>query len=187
MPKLLPGTETQCPICDGLLERNNYAPDRRVDHNECRTCGEYSITQEANEVVQLQYQDKKWILSGVIRNAVENGKKVLLRAEDIRPLIESAPVPKTPFEAIERLVVFIASRTSPAGDGVPIGICDYPIVFGKNAIELEKYLLDAIRLGHIEKCQADQYRLTLEGWAKVEELKQPKMSTIGFRQNTEPR
>jgi hypothetical protein len=161
-----------CPICEQPADIRPY-DDRDGYRVHCVTCGRYAISDTAFHFLprNLEYQGKKHILSGILRDHSEHGNPFTILTTNIPDLLSSASIPDGPFEAIDRLLLYIHRHARTAASYVEIKPTDYSLVYAKDSDEFGFYLTRAAGLGYIENPGGNQYRLTLEGWKRLDELR----------------
>jgi nucleoside 2-deoxyribosyltransferase len=165
----------KCPICGNKL--SNKIPDVNVMStiNSCKTCGDYKISQEADDALRSSKYDKdKYILSCVLREATKNGKKIVLDTKNIQDYIDSASIPDGPLEAIDRIIFYVYRKSETADSYISLKPEEHPISCAKNVDEFRFYIKKATEIGYLERDTKDgsiDYRLTLKGWERVDELR----------------
>jgi len=166
----------KCPICGNKLLKIEAIGDVMGTNNSCETCGDYQISQEAADALQSpsKYDKYKYILSGVLREATKNGKKIVLETKNIQDYIDSAPIPDAPLEAIDRIIFYVYRKSETADSYISLKPEDYPTACAKNVDEYYFYIKKATEIGYLERDTKDgsiDYRLTLKGWERVDELR----------------
>ncbi|MDP8229363.1 MAG: hypothetical protein P9M15_07920, partial [Candidatus Electryoneaceae bacterium] len=161
-----------CPICGNECKEVHNGDGFHLD---CKFCGSYFITRTADLTLgHPRYSAKKYILSGVTRNANENNQKTKINSGNIDELIETANIPADPIEAMELLLLYLASCSDVFGKLVPIHAgYDYPIVFSRKPEEIDFHIKNLFKRGFIDGSYggAGEVRITLLGWEKIAELK----------------
>jgi len=160
---------TKCPIC---LNPATITPlsTGTAFNVSCKVCGKYLISYPVADSNELLYHEKRYLLSGAIRNLSEQGVKVeILTLEDVETILDSVSVPSDPLETIDWLLKYL--KTSKADEYVPLNLAnDYPILFAKDTNEFVYYLQKAHELGYTEQA-GHSYRLDLKGWERLDELR----------------
>jgi len=123
------------------------------------------------------YQDKKYILSGVLREATEHGNRIEISTTNINDILASASIPDGPFEAMDRILLYIKRHLSTVASYVQITTSDYPIAYAKNNQELDFYLEKLVGLGYLEYSGEGKCRLTLGGWKRLLEIDKQKINS----------
>ena len=163
--------DSSCPLCHAKAETRRENPDRWVV--ECKNCGRYTIEDLLTIVLsQGDVNYPQHILSGVTRNASEHGQLIHLDVNNAQRLVDEAPVPRTLFDAMDRMLAYLAksapnflSSFSPEFDHLA------PIAFLKDRDEAIQLLMKMKNAGLIEWESTNRIGLTLNGWQRVEELK----------------
>jgi nucleoside 2-deoxyribosyltransferase len=169
-----------CPICGTIYIEFRSDPNRDIHHATCSNCGKYLVTEEGAGVLAHDQgvRAKRYLLSGVVRNASERGQKLEITSYTIRDLIESAPVPKSPIEVVDRVLPLIAERTPEFGKAATLRANDYPLFYLRSPDELRGVTEAAFERGLTRSEPSGNdlaIWLTVKGWERVQELrdKQP--------------
>lgn len=158
---------------------------------QCPVCGKYAITETLAIVgfdnIQPHILSQLHILSGVLRANSENknNSPTTVTENNVQQLIESASLPNDPIEAIDRILNYIHERSGyeSASEYTELNMDnDYPIVFAKNGSEFEYLLNKASEMKYVESAEAvhqqlHKYRLSIDGWKRIAELKVQKQQT----------
>jgi nucleoside 2-deoxyribosyltransferase len=150
-----------------------------IKHVKCKTCGEYFIENHLSEVIPThqKYKCKRYILSGILREASEHKNPIKITENNIQDILDSASIPDTPFEKIDRLVLYVHRHSPTAASVVNINADrDYPIAYAKDTREFSFYVNKAVELGYLEN-RHGQYRLTLDGWTRLDELRKKQVKS----------
>ena len=171
----------KCPICSSFINEKQLSIEEDIYQIKCPTCGKYKITPEAE--MGLGNKSQRYILSGITRRMFENGNYITLKSTNLQQLIETAPLPESPFEKFELILKYVNYKTSEFGKYVKINVNnDYPICFAKGKdefINLLSFLIGDLKW--IENPGNGKYRITLEGWKHLTSLpKIPAMSNQAF-------
>lgn len=156
-----------CPVCLKPARVEFHYGTRDVS---CNVCGKYLVGAELATVSDLVSDEKRYILSGAIRNRSEQGVKVeILTQEDIETILDSVSEPSA-SEAIYLLLKYLRRKGGKASEPVQLEN-DYSIVFAKDRNEFDNYLRMARELGYIEHREGGRcYKLKTGGWLKLDEL-----------------
>lgn len=154
-----------CPLCQTGLEITLPVEGRDAQYVACPVCGNYII-----DALAPIRPESRYILSAMTRQVSDAGGRRDLTTESVPGLIESAPVPKTPLEALDRLLLFIRARTTSFTGPVPVRPPDYPLLFARNGDELVYLLNQLIEQGLLDSPSDRHYRLTLAGWERSNSL-----------------
>jgi len=163
----------KCPICERKPNTIETITEPSLGHHiECEVCGNYKLKHLAESDLQnREYENKKYIISGYIREATENGKTLLISRDSIKHIINSSIEPNNPFESIDRIILYIRDKTETSDAFVKIiGKTDYPIAYARNEKEFEYFLKTAIDLGYLEIGPGSKFRLGIRGWKRLDEL-----------------
>ena len=166
-------TFKNCPLCD--LEnsdvKNDAEPGLTVTLS-CKNCGQYIIHYDILQRIASDLKDQKYILSGLIReNTDEHRPTFVIQASILDNLTSYISLPTDLFEQMDRILMYIYKKTNFGGEYVIIENTEYAIAYAKNINEFNFLLSKLIELGHIEKSETDKYRLSIEGWKRVSEIK----------------
>ncbi|MFI5399300.1 MAG: hypothetical protein ACHQ9S_27540 [Candidatus Binatia bacterium] len=173
---------TACRIC---LQTGGVSSNTQFDNDirtvSCARCGRYRITLSAYEDVDnnKQFREASYLISGVTRNAAERGAPLLIRTDNLHQLLASALRPSTVGEAADRLLEWIASKSSKFGESVPVdGRTDYPIIYGKDNEEFV-YILDHLKQRDFvrQTPTGSAFRITPAGYEHLETLSRPNPSS----------
>ena len=163
-----------CPIC-----RTHFASFDRLGQRDeyevhCLVCGTYEIsaTLAAMHWNGNDTFGPPHLLAGAMRYRTSRGERVSLDTVNMEGLIESVPVPRTPFEQIDLIVRDLGHKTGSFGEQVTYDPrTSYPIAFCRDGYEFDRLLVAARDLGYVELPDSEGWTLTLEGWARSEELR----------------
>lgn len=163
----------KCPVC-GIGSEVIYSKPNERDIN-CTICGSYSI--DLNMFQRIVKRENHHILSGYIRNRVETGSRVYIEHDKVEEIIKSVLTPNSPLDYVDEIILRIYRKVSKTNDTYIIHtIRDYSLFYCHDSEELAFLLDKAKELGYIEEpyyrtgYSAD-YRLTLKGWERVQELR----------------
>ena len=138
---------------------------------ECRTCGTYL----ASQIGSLGDRPfARHLLSGVIREAWEDGRVLRVTSENVEALLQSTSIPDGPLEKMDRILLYLARKVGSADQYHDLTDRDYPVAFAHHANEFT-YLLEELFDQKLLDRQwfssdAPSYRLTPEGWNRAGEL-----------------
>lgn len=159
---------TNCPVCDNKLKDIS---GRRFD---CVVCGSYFTNAHAEGYIltELKKEGKRYILSGILREASEYGNPIKLTGNNIQDILDSTSVSDSPFQAIDRIIKYIHRKSPTAASSVGINsVSDYPIAYAKDKAEFLFYLNKAVKLNYLESLDLlGKYRLDVKGWERLDEL-----------------
>lgn len=166
---------TECPVCrhEGAdVFEEDYGDKKRFD---CYKCGKYLITGSGLSVLSSQGIEigsvKAARLSHAVRRSNSGSEKpLLLNSDSVKRLLDTT-LPN-PAEAADSLILFLAEL---AGDdpGKPIDILPEEAASAVGAVNgqsIEYLLTEMYKNGLIYPTGDYKYRLSLDGWSRVEEL-----------------
>jgi len=163
-----------CPVCQSNNEIVREAPyGRDAFIVKCKYCGEYQISRTA-AASDLSRYAPRWKISAAIRTKYENKENVVL--SDIPSLLESIIFPEDPFEYIDKLLEYIFRKSGKVGNTVNLNPHDFPVICAENEEQFEYIKEKALSLDLIE-LKNDVYRLSLNGWKRIAELKKTKIDS----------
>lgn len=166
-----------CPICGQRPEHVHSESNRDVFHVKCPTCGEYSLSWRVQMSLPTLDQNKKYILSGVIREETEYGNRIELLTTNIADILASASLPDGPLEAMDRILLYVHRHTTTVASYVQIKPSDYPIACAKGPEEFNFYLTKLVELGYLEDPGEERYRLSLDGWKRLGEISRERLDS----------
>jgi nucleoside 2-deoxyribosyltransferase len=164
----------QCPLCDSEV---TVEPVNDIAGVTCPTCGGFTITGTAVQVLKNAVPPAdRFKLSGLTRNSWEGQRRLRIDSSAIPDLLLTAPVPRNPFDALDRVLMLIHQHMPSLTGRVTIEWRDYPLVYARSRYELEDFL------NHLEAQGFIQFRpnsedeawicsVTLSGWARIEEVR----------------
>ena len=173
-------TEDICPICTKFKsEAVKVIANSNIHSINCKICGKYRIDlQDILSIKGNDYDDKRYILSGITRYNSEKNTLLDFNLEKEEEYLYSSLIPKNPYDSFDKILFYISNKADHAGDFVPIRSgFDYPIAFAKNEDEFKHLLrimssdLKWITFTNPSKStiHEDQtkYQLTAEGWKRL--------------------
>lgn len=175
---------TQRCFLTGLAATVKYTSNRYVIDSPA--CGKYEVSERLAASVGIWdgLTDRLHILAAVARQYWEEGRRLVLHYDNIETIPDSVVVPNDPLEQIDEIVKFAYKKTSHAGSGVVINYkTDYPIAFAKDSREFGWLLQQSKELGYLKNISRlspqeghkdgdNVCNLTLEGWQRIDELRQ---------------
>ncbi len=162
-----------CPVCgsnDENVERASGGRDAYIV--DCKYCGKYDISGTASAVDLTNYVPR-WKISAAIRNKFENGEIINLHTGNIKSLVDSMVYPEDPFDFIDKLLEYVYKKTGKVGNTVALNPYDFPVICAESEEQFNYIISKALDLELIEKTN-DRYRLSLNGWKRISELKKIK-------------
>lgn len=165
--------ERNCFICGSIAEFTESSKHDDAFCISCRICGRYEISLEAASAIRHVVPNQMYLFSWVTRTASERGSPLVLTTSNLRELIDNVTVPDSPFEIVDNIVLYVSKKSNTAAASVELTAIDYPLAFAKSDHEFAFLIQKAVELGYLEKASGGghQYRLGLEGWRRVAELR----------------
>ena len=166
-----------CPICNNV----EYQPSADGHTINCDVCSEYHITDSATFTINSVLRERKYLLSGVIREKkLLNPKSLMtITPENMEQLTNSLPTSLV-TEKIDRLLLNFEKMCLHVGDNLVLKIeTDYPLAYAKNSIEFDfyiDYLLDTGLLKNMN-IPGTERRITIDGWKRIQDIKKPSRSS----------
>ena len=189
IPKEVAMPRLSCPLCESEADVTPLHP-RVADRVDCDTCGEFEIDNLIASVGVVRYQyvpdspdirvgNLVYVLSGLTRRASIAGDTLSIREDNVSQLLQSVMIPASPLENMDKALLYISERQRKADDEFQVFFDkDYPLAFAKDGSEF-RFFLDTLVERDLLHRRGDQslsrnnqfYRLTPEGWEKVERIK----------------
>jgi hypothetical protein len=162
----------QCYICK--KQANIQQKGRQFDNDlysvDCQICGNYLISREASLSLSTDIpNDNIYILSAVTRLASERGLPLRILTNNLKELVDTAPVPDGPLEMVDQILLYVSQKIKRYNELVEFKQNDYPICFARSGDEFIFLCNKACDLGYIKHIN-NQYRIELKGWQRVTEL-----------------
>jgi nucleoside 2-deoxyribosyltransferase len=161
-----------CKICSRNTQVTKISSDPQGFEVICWRCGTYCVYEPALDLKFEDFADLR-LLAGAVRNLYEYGKKVIFRVEeDIKTILDAVRIPTDPWGSIDLLLKYIAEKSRDPSTPHPfMPDADYPLLFARDGRESGFYVTQAIKLNLLEDRKQNSYRLTLDGWKRIAELK----------------
>ena len=169
-----------CLFC-AVKGKEKIDSDKEIFHFSCNCTankGWYSIDADLYSDLYHEYDDKQYpkhIISGYIREMIENGQQVHFDSEEkIKQILQSPLIPRYIGDKIDKLLVYLYRNTDSVGDSVILTNSDYNLTYSKKMTELDSLVFYLQSQGMI-KCDAHgvpQKKITMTpaGLAKGYEL-----------------
>lgn len=167
-----------CPLCGEAAFMLPDAGDR--DYVRCGICGKFWISADARARLhggdgpEAHAADRE-LLSALSRHASERGEPPLeITGDNLDELIRSAPVPHTPLDALENLLLYMGERQKTFSDYVRIEGRRFPITVARSFEDFRYVANLLLEMGFAEVYDdafREQLRLTAAGWKRLEELR----------------
>jgi len=128
---------------------------------------------------EIRVGDLAYILSGLTRQGSSTGIPVVIRQDNVSQLLQSVTIPASPLDSMDKALLYISEHQKSYDEEYQVYYDnDYPLAFAKNASEF-RFFLDTLvernllyRKGDHSLTRNNQfYRLTTEGWEKIEQLR----------------
>ena len=164
----------QCILCGHKAE---YYPDPKGYDGliyKCPRCGRFEISGTAEKVYinNPNYENEKYILSGITRYRTENElEPTVILSNSFDYLKEVYYVPRNVSQKFNLLLRYLSKKSEYAGYKIEIkNDIDYPITFSKNVEEFN-FIVEQLKSKKLIKQSPDaKYFLTFDGWNRIEEL-----------------
>jgi len=164
-------TPNECPICAHPDAEGEPLADggHRV---RCRTCGVFVIAADRIGAARApEFERKAHIVSARLREASDAGREIDLRRFTLEQLTAGFPERPDPFDCMNRILLFIHDRVASPVDSIELYGDDYPLAHARNAEEFFHYVRHLAHRGDLEIDAGVTYRLTIDGWKRVEEIR----------------
>ena len=168
----------RCPVCRNTQVTVGQYDARLILPVHCEYCGRFGISDEVIFHVEMNsFEENRHLLSGVLRNAWENGQRLTILTTNIEELLSRAP--KTPSIAslLDRILLAVVQATLASKSirsMVAIKDTAYPLYYLRSIADL-RYLAGFLQqTGFLEAAgtapEGILVKLTPQGWARGEEL-----------------
>ncbi|MCH8806909.1 MAG: hypothetical protein IH986_12575 [Planctomycetes bacterium] len=174
-----------CPLCDHKTARCEYVLSVRVEHYECRTCGEFAI-EETSKFSLRELDEKRYLISAIVREHSIRGSKLLLVDGDIVPTLDhfesvqitellSTHFPKEISSQLDRALVNLRRLSDGLGYPVEIDLgMDRSLFFARDKTEADFVVTALEQDGLLTAKQSSitQHDLVLSpaGWNRIAEI-----------------
>ena len=171
----------QCPLCDLTEMKATRDASRAIWQVACVTCGEYCITDEAQDLCQSPaVSPNRWRLSAVTRNGSERGEPICIKAATLQILLDKSVDLTISWKAATLLEV-IRSGSDFFGNAVRFSAkTDWRMVFANGPEECQFILNHLQEEGLVDQAPrsadrttpwpTDYCALTWKGWLAVEPI-----------------
>jgi nucleoside 2-deoxyribosyltransferase len=150
--------EAPCPVCGN--EQAQVSPDGESKRVSCPVCGEFVAD--------------RTILSAVCRHHHERGQRLRITEDNLEQLVETAPLPRTPLDAVENLLLYLGDRQKSFSQYVQIPLPRFPVTAARNEEDFRyvSSLLLELGFGEVyDDAFREGFRLTAPGWKRLGELR----------------
>lgn len=165
---------SKCLLCPNQAAEHHREPGGRDGlRYECPNCGTYFVARSAVKLLRddPEIGRERWRLSGLVREATDEGRTIELDTENALRLARMASPPRDPVDAVDRLLLLIQRKTTQAGDVVPLDEGGASL-YARNPREFRFLCEVAVQLGLIDRPGVkSSYRLTMDGWRRALEIR----------------
>jgi len=168
-----------CIVCEERFHTFQNLPNDTL-RVECDVCGTYKTVRTVATTGLSRSKYPPHIRAGIVRSLNNKGVKVVIDSENFDRYADNIVIPQNPIDKIEHLLLYIAENTQSVFNGVELDWDhDWAVCFANGADELRFYIQKSIELGYIETLNSSSttYRLDIEGWRYIKQLKQNRIST----------
>ncbi len=158
----------RCPICN-LKTSQTEIHDGYNIYN-CNNCGRFEINPSALSIIEDNYNSNKHLLAGYLFERSNKKNLIIIDSSTVSELMDSAGTPLSPFEKIDKLLLYIYKNSKFLNHGVRIDYESYPLCYAYNEEEFEYIIKKAEGLNYVEGPIAYEYYLSLDGWKRIEQL-----------------
>lgn len=171
-----------CPVCGQEVPEDSARTESHSVRFKCRVCGEYCLSERAHQglgesayygvVTQPRLADNHHLLSAVIRERYERACKHEVFIPDFDEVRAAAIPLDDPFEAVDRILLYVARSASRVGDEVQLfPENDYPIGFARDAREFENLIGLGVQVGFLQVQEHLRARPSPDGWRRLTQLR----------------
>lgn len=174
-----------CPLCDHKTARCDYVLSVRVEHYECPTCGEFAI-EETSKFSLRELDEKRYLISALVRERSIRGSKLLLVDGDIVPTLDrfesvqitellSTHAPKEISSQLDRALVNLRRLSGGLGHPVELDLeIGRSLFFARESTEAEFVVKaleqDGFLTAHAGSGTQRYLILTPAGWNRIAEI-----------------
>ncbi len=160
-----------CVLCRAR-QPGNLDATRDIYRFYCKNCGDYSISEEAVDVLQTFPTSDHWRLAGVAREATDrNAERTRILSDNIDSLLSQAPKAFDVAEKARKLLSVVARRSRSPGDAVKLPYSNSTtLAYASNDNEFHYLTRYLEQLGWAERTAlVDEVQLTLtpHGWEET--------------------
>lgn len=174
------GEANRCLLCDQAALVQIAGGNLLAHDVECDRCGHYRITDFGELTIRpgAELHAMRWVLSAQTRAATKRGQMLELNESSIPRLLSDAPVPQSPAEVADRVLLEIATAVSSTGSFATTLTVHPDIhldVFLPGRDDLDMVLAALAERGLIDHegsfGSSGDVSLTMDGWSRVDELR----------------
>ncbi|MFZ3173018.1 MAG: hypothetical protein WA118_13695 [Carboxydocellales bacterium] len=144
----------------------------------CDNCGNYQITHPAflalPHELQHELKDKKHLISGYLREMTELGIPTeIIKTDNYRNILLSSKIPKTVFEKLDKLLLFLYRRTEYLNHEIEVDRSKPATGYAISNVELENMFDTLSKLGFIQQSKVyglRKFYITISGIARLEKI-----------------
>jgi transcription elongation factor Elf1 len=159
-----------CPICDLKIDQTDVEINNGYNVYNCKNCGKFEMTPNASSFMDNEYKKNKHLLAGYLFNRSDKDDKATIDSSTIKKFIDAAGTQLSPFEKIDKLLIYIYRNSEFLNKGVLIHHEDYPLCYAYSKEEFDYIIKKAKELNYIESTRAYQFYLSLDGWKKLNQI-----------------
>ncbi len=158
----------KCYICNTRIPQFEWQRGFIV---ECPVCGKYEPTEYflTKNIGSYGHFPDKHLYSGALRENYEKG--TIFKLNDVQGLLDSVVVPKTPLEAVDRIMLYLARKSGFTISLVRLSEDDYSLGYAKNTFELFDLIKLARELKYLFAFNSPlDCQIAATGWKHIEEI-----------------
>lgn len=163
----------QCPLCDlktAMME--DYREKDVGIRVSCENCGQYVIYSDSLRLLYEDYRDRRYVLSGLSRDRTDMQlSPLMIKTDNLEELLNNTIASSDVFEMMDRILIYVYRKTKYNGGFVTLRASEYAIAYARNLEEFKFLVSKLIELKHIENPGENEYRLTVEGWKRIVEIR----------------
>ena len=144
---------------------------------ECPACGRFGITRQAQRVLSTTnspYATRRYVLASLARARWQREESLEITTQNIQTLLDSTIAPRDPFDLVDNLLLFAASKARSFSDRIQLDYeLEWPAITARGSDEFGSSVSWAGAAGLISDRWPDgSFELSPEGWRRVNELRQ---------------
>ena len=171
-----------CLVCGQLVPEVSDCVQSHSERFNCPVCGDYCLGERAHQQLgEIAYSgrtpkpnvaDNHHLLSAVIRERFERAGKHEVFIPDFDEVRAAAIPLNDPFEAVDRILLYVAQSAPRVGDEVQlVPKHDYPVGFARDAMEFENLIGLGVQVGFLEVQESLQARPSPDGLRRLAQLR----------------
>lgn len=168
-------TAPSCPICSFSPSEIGRAGNRDAYKVRCPRCGTFIVTDQAIDALKLpENKDRRYLVSIAMRRASQGNEIPELLSYTLEQIWGETSPHRSPWDAIDSLLLHVHDRTEDFAGTVRVSIDDYPL-FGLRSVEQLRAVIGHLStLGYVvvgaDGADAFLLQLTLRGWERIPAL-----------------